>query len=93
MAPISAHNTSNRCLWSQRSHRVESPSCVSIRSSSSPWAAATSHIQMYPSLSGLFRLRLSRRIGTASICTRPVVTFEYVTCNGAITYNHNTPPT
>ena len=48
--PISACNTSNRYLWTQRSHHVNYPSCVSIRSSSSPWAAATSHIRMYPSL-------------------------------------------
>ena len=50
MASISACNTSNRYLWTQPSHRVHYPSCVSICSSSSPWAAATSHIQMYPSL-------------------------------------------
>ena len=44
---------SNRYPQTQPSHRVNYPSCVSIRSSSSPWAAATSHIQMYPSLIAL----------------------------------------
>ena len=52
-APISACYTSNRYLWTQPSHRVNYPSCLSIRSSSSPWAAATSHTQMCPSLIGL----------------------------------------
>ncbi|KIJ94772.1 hypothetical protein K443DRAFT_349722 [Laccaria amethystina LaAM-08-1] len=31
MAPISARTTRIRCLSTQRSHRVDSPSCVSIR--------------------------------------------------------------
>ena len=53
MASISACNTSDRYLWTQPSHRVHYPSCVSIRSSSSPSAAATSHIQMYRSLIAL----------------------------------------
>ncbi|EDR11372.1 uncharacterized protein LACBIDRAFT_313418 [Laccaria bicolor S238N-H82] len=35
-AAISARDTSNHWLWTGRAHRVESPSCVSIRSSSSP---------------------------------------------------------
>ena len=38
----------NHCLWTQRSHCVDSPSHVSIRSSWSSWAAATPHIQMVP---------------------------------------------
>ena len=53
MTPISACNTSDRYLWTQPSLRVHYPSCISIRSSSSPWAAATTQIRMYPSLIGL----------------------------------------
>ena len=53
MSPISAYDTSNRCLWTQRSHRVDYPSCLSIHRSSSPWTAVTSHLLVYPSLIGL----------------------------------------
>ena len=38
----------NHFLWIQRSHCVDSPSHVSIRSSSSSWAAATPHRHMVP---------------------------------------------
>ena len=38
----------NHCLRTQRSHCVDSPSHVSLCSSSSSWAAATPHIQMVP---------------------------------------------
>ena len=60
MAPNSACNTSNCYLWTQPSHRANYPSCVSIRSSSSPWAAATSHIQTYPSVIALLSVWIRR---------------------------------
>ena len=47
--PQSLHvRPENHCLWTQRSHCVDSPSLLPIRSSSSSWAAAAPHIQMVP---------------------------------------------